>query len=358
MPIALAQALTLGLNVSTGGVDLKAARNVTFATETVYDLSGKPFNYLILTGPGVQDFWGTLANPAPDVKYTLYATGATDKRSFFSFILPQSYFKVLLDTKAKAGSYKRFLSPLPGVLYLEDASGRVWDVDTAQPVNPTTLTEQRKTQISIFEQREKDGILNGIKGDWDKLREEAAKKGLTQSGWLPSLDEVTLPDGNLNAQKIIEALENQINAKGVRPMAGNSAYPYERGWCEGWFCAGLGFAGVVRKNRQAGDITELNNNKYNVDNPQDKSRCDGVYQSRCLIADGIVEGDPLGNNQWINSYRYAPSDGVWGAWDFGTSGLNPLDYVGCGPLAVSSPGMAFTARLSTMWGVAGQTSTW
>lgn len=49
----------------------------------------------------------------------------------------------------------------------------------------------------------------------------------------------------------------------------------------------------------------------------------------------IHNADPLGNAQWIDSYRPAPADGYWGAWDAGLSGLGRLDNIGCGPLAIT-----------------------
>ncbi|WP_297859056.1 hypothetical protein [Meiothermus sp.] len=114
MPLALAQALTLGMKVSAGGVSLQEAKDLKFVDETVYDLSDKPLHHLVLMGPETTDLWGTLQNPKPT--HALYAVGATDKRSFFSFILPAGSFKSLSDTRAKAASFRRFLSPAAGIL--------------------------------------------------------------------------------------------------------------------------------------------------------------------------------------------------------------------------------------------------
>ncbi len=54
MSLALAQALTLGMKVSAGGVSLQEARLYKFASETVYDLSYKPLHHLLLVGPEVK----------------------------------------------------------------------------------------------------------------------------------------------------------------------------------------------------------------------------------------------------------------------------------------------------------------
>uniref|UniRef100_A0A7C3DRX3 Uncharacterized protein n=1 Tax=Meiothermus ruber TaxID=277 RepID=A0A7C3DRX3_MEIRU len=326
VPLALAQALTLGMKVSAGGVSLQEAKTYKFASEIVYDLSLKPLHHLLLVGPETTDFWGTIANPG-DKNYALYAVGATDKRSFFSFIIPAGSFKSLAETRAKAGSFRRFLSPSVGVLYLEDNTGRVWDVNTATEVGAEQMKVWRQAQRVLFEQRQKDGILDKIKEDWDRLRTEASQKGLAQSGGLPTLDEVTLPNGHLDVPKLITALEAQKAAKGV-----SANYTNERAWCMGWFCAGMGYASVVRKNRYNGDLA--NNNLYNPDNPQDYSDCN-ISGQKCRIANDIHNADPLGNLQWINYYRYAPADGYWGAWDAGLSGLGRLNNIGCGPLAIT-----------------------
>jgi len=63
VPLALAQALTLGMKVSAGGVSLQEAKTYKFASEIVYDLSLKPLHHLLLVGPETTDFWGTIANP-------------------------------------------------------------------------------------------------------------------------------------------------------------------------------------------------------------------------------------------------------------------------------------------------------
>ena len=326
VPLALAEALTLGMRVSAGGVSLQEARSYKFVSETVYDLSYKPLYHLLLVGPKVKDFWGTIANPDGG-NYALYAVGATDKRSFFTMIIPVASFKGLAETRAKAGSFKRFLSPAAGLLYLEDQSRRVWDVFSASIVSPEELRLQREAQRVLFEHRQKDGILDKIKEDWDRLRTEASQKGLAQSAGFPTLDEVTLPDGHLDVPKLIDALEAQRAARGV-----SSHYVNERVWCEGWFCAGMGYASVVRKGRYNGDLA--NNTLYNPENPQDYSDCN-VVGPKCRIANDIHNADPLGNEQRINKYRSAPEDGYWGAWDFGNGGLVPLDNVGCGPLAIT-----------------------
>jgi len=322
----MAQALTLGMTVSVGGVSLQEAKDLRFANETVYDLSGKPLNHLVLIGPETKGFWETMANPVKGADYSIYAVGATDKRSFFSFILTQDSFKSLLDARAKAGSYKRLLSAGGGSLYIENNSGRVWDVHSGKEVDTSQLSLLREGQRVLFEQRNKDGILDKIKDDWDKLSEEANKKALSQKAFLPTLSEATLPDGNLDVAKIVGALEVQRNASGV-----SAQYTNERSWCMGWFCAGMGYASVVRKNRVNQDIDE--SREYNPDNPQDYSDC--VSGQKCKIANDISLADPLGNNQIINNFRVAPSDGYWGAWDFGLNGLAPLNNVGCGPLAIT-----------------------
>ncbi|WP_337868915.1 hypothetical protein [Meiothermus sp.] len=320
MPLALAQALTLGMKVSAGGVSLQEAKGYKFARETVYDLSLKPLHHLLLVGPETADFWSTIANPK-DKNYALYAIGATDKRSFFSFILPAASFKSLTETRARAGSFKRFLSPAAGVLYLEDNTGRVWDVNTATEVSAEQMQVWRQAQRVLFEQRQKDGILDKIKEDWDRLRAEASQKGLAQSGGLPTLDEVTLPNGHLDVPKLLNALEAQKAARGV-----SANYTNERAWCMGWFCAGMGYASVVRKNRYNGDLA--NNNLYNPDNPEDCTTA-----NKCRITSDIRNAD-LGNWQYIPNFRTVPDGGYWGAWDFGLSGLPPLEYVGCGPMSI------------------------
>ncbi|WP_347708821.1 hypothetical protein [Meiothermus sp. CFH 77666] len=324
MPLALAQAFTLGMKVSAGGASLQEAKTYKFASETVYDVAGKPLHHLLLVGPETTDFWGTLSNPKST--HALYAVGATDKRSFFSFIMPAGSFKSVAETRKKAGSYKRFLSPSVGILYLEDQNGRVWDTATATEVSVEQMKLWQQAQRVLFEQRQKDGILDKIKEDWDRLRAEANNRGMSQSVGLPTLDEVTLPDGNLDVYKLISALEAQKVAQGLSP-----SYTNERAWCMGWFCAGMGYASVVRKNRYNGDIA--NNNLYNPDNPEDSSDCPSG--NKCRIGNDMRNADPLGNNQWIESYRYAPSGGYWGAWDFGASGLHGLGVVGCGPMSIT-----------------------
>lgn len=331
LPLALTQALVLGMSLSTSDVSLQEARGWKFKTEMVYDLSGKPLNHLVLAGPEASGFWDTIAKPVKGAKYSLYATGATDKRSFFSYILNRQYFQKLCDTLAKAGSFKRFLGAGGGTLYLENRQGHVWDVDSGERVGPNQLVQLRQAFTSLINQREKDGVLAWIKRDWDTLRGKLDTRLTPQTFSLPSLDEVTLPDGNLDAPGLISALEAQASAKGVRVSSGNTAYPYERGWCEGWFCAGLGFAGAVRKERtlelgsDPNDIDE--DTEFKLDDPQDISDC-ANYSSRCRIAKDIATADPLGNHQWINDIRLAPSDGSWGAWDVGLGGLLPLNYVG------------------------------
>ena len=213
VPLALAQALTLGMRVSAGGVSLQEARSYRFASETVYDLSYKPLHHLLLVGPEVKDFWGTIANPDGG-DYALYAVGATDKRSFFTTIIPATGFRGLAETLAKAGSFRRFLSPAAGVLYLEDGSGRVWDVLSGSIVSPEQLQLEREAQRVLFERRQKDGILDKVKEDWDRLRAEASQKGLAQSARLPTLDEVTLPGGHLDVPKLIDALEASRRGSG------------------------------------------------------------------------------------------------------------------------------------------------
>jgi hypothetical protein len=190
----------------------------------------------------------------------------------------------------------------------------------------SAVQAKRQAQRVLIEQRQKDGILDKVKEDWDRLRAEASKKGLTQSGGLPTLEEVTLPNGSLDVRKLVEALEAQKAARGV-----SANYTNERAWCMGWFCAGMGYASVVRKNRHNGDIS--NHTLYNPDNPEDTSDC--PHGNRCRIGNDIRNADPLGNEQEINQYRLAPSDGYWGAWDFGFNGLAPLDNIGCGPLAIT-----------------------
>ncbi len=231
--VALAQALTLGMKVSAGGVSLQEAKDLKLVNETVYDLSEKPLHHLVLVGPETRDFWATITSPKEG--HALYAIGATDKRSFFSFIMPAGSFKSLSQTRAKAGSFARFLSPAAGILYLEDRAGRVWDVATATEVAPEQLEQGRQAQRVLIEQRQKDGILDKVKEDWDRLRAEASKKGLAQSGGLPTLDEVTLPNGSLDVRKLVEALEAQKAARGV-----SANYTNERAWCMGWFLGGHG----------------------------------------------------------------------------------------------------------------------
>lgn len=290
----------------------------------VYDLSGKPLNYLLLVGPDVRDFWSTISNPG-ERDYALWAVGATDKRSFFSAVIPASSFEAIAKTRVKAGSFRRFLSPAPGVLYLEDESGGVWDVFKGSLVNPEQLEREREVQQDIIRQRQADGVLDGVKEAWDQLRQMASQKTTPQGLGFPTLEEVTLPDGQLNVPKVIDALEAQRVAKGISP-----AYVNERAWCEGWFCFGRGYASVVRKNRYNGDLA--NNFLYNPDNPEDYSDCPSG--PKCRIATGISNADPLGNRQEISRYRSAPPDGFWGAWDFGFGGLLPLDFVGCGPMSI------------------------
>ncbi|GIW34106.1 hypothetical protein [Meiothermus sp.] len=326
MPVALAQALVLGMKVSAGGVSLQEAKTYKFANETVYDMAGKALHHLLLVGPETSDFWGILNNPQPS--HALYAVGATDKRSFFTFVMPAGSFRSLTETRTKAGSFKRFLSPSPGILYLEDQRGRIWDTATSTEVSAEQAKLWRQAQQVLFEQRQKDGILDKIKEDWDRLRTEANKKSLAQSAGLPTLDEVTLPNGILNVPRLLTALEAQKAAQGVSP-----SYTNERTWCMGWFCAGMGYASVVRKNRYNGDLA--NNSFYNPDNPQDASDCPAG--NKCRIGSDIQNADPLGNNQWMSFYPYSrvpPNGGQWGAWDFGNSGLMPLDVVGCGPMSI------------------------
>lgn len=324
MPLALAQSLVLGMEVSAGGISPQEARTYRFASEMVYDLSGKPLHHLLLVGPDVRDFWSTISNPG-EGDYTLWAVGATDKRSFFSAVIPASSFEAIAETRAKAGSFRRFLSPAPGVLYLEDESGRVWDVFSGSMVSPEQLEREREAQQALIEQRQADGVLDGVKEAWDRLREMASQKTAPQGVGFPTLEEVTLPDGQLNVPKVIDALEAQRVARGISP-----AYVNERAWCEGWFCFGMGYASVVRKNRYSGDLA--NDALYNPDNPEDESDCPGG--PKCRIAMDIKSADPLGNWQWISDYRPAPPDGFWGAWDFGPGGLLPLDVVGCGPMSI------------------------
>jgi hypothetical protein len=86
-PIALGEAIALGMNLSTG-TTIQEAKDFGFASEMVYALSGKPLNHLVLVGPKPSGFWQALSNPVDNSSYTAYAIGATDKRVFFSMILP------------------------------------------------------------------------------------------------------------------------------------------------------------------------------------------------------------------------------------------------------------------------------
>ncbi len=322
IPPALAESLAVGLKVSTSGLSPQAAKGKSYriAREMVYDMSGKPLHHLILLGPGTGEFWATLS--APDPEHALFAVGATDKRSFFSFIIPASSFKSIVETRDRAGSFKRFLSPTPGVLYLEDRSGRIWDTTTATEVDPAVVEQWRKAQRTLIEQRQKDGILDKMKEDWARVLAEASGQGLSpQSTGVPTLRALTLPDGSLDVEGFLTLLETQMASRGISPQ-----YVNERAWCMGWFCAGMGYASVVRGNRYNGDIA--NDSLYNPNDPQDCST-----QNKCDIANGLLEGDPFGNEQTIAEYRYLP-DGTWGAWDFGPSGLMRLDYVGCGPMSI------------------------
>jgi hypothetical protein len=322
---ALTQALALGLQISAGGVRLQEARDLGFAMQPVQDLSGQPLHQMVLVGPRVTNFWKTAENPVPGEKYSIYAIGATKERSLFSFILTQDYFAKLVQTRKTAGSFKRFLSAGGGSLYLEDQTGKVWDTDTAKEVPVAELTQTRQAQQLLMQQRRKDGILQQMQAEWDKLEQEA----LTQSANLPSLRQLTLPSGDLNVTKLIAALEQQKNRKGL-----SAQYANERGWCMGWFCAGMGYASVVRQNKRDRDIDE--GHEYNNDNPQDTSDC-AWNGPKCKIAKNLLENDTLGNRQFLYSYeKFLPNNNdQWGAWDFGLGGLQRLDVVGCGPLSIT-----------------------
>ena len=317
IPLALAESLALGLKVSTGGITPQQAKGYGFASETVYDMSGKPLHHLILVGPERREnFWAVLEKPDPE--HALYAVGATDKRSFFSFIIPASGFKSIVETRDRAGSFKRFLSPTPGTLYLEDRRRRIWDTATATPVDPKEVERWKKAQRDLFEERHQTGVLDKIKEDWDKLRQQAYAQGLTPQGaGLPSLSQLTRPDGHLDMEGLMNALEAQATARGISP-----AYVNERSWCMGWFCAGMGYANVVRNRAAYPDIS--NNTVYNPDNPE---AC--TNSANCAIAWGILNADPLGNQQELNKYQTLPAGGEWGASEFGP----PLPYSGCGPMS-------------------------
>ena len=219
------------------------------AAAEVVDLDGHPLYHLTLMGPNVTDFWQTVKAAQPGKPYQIYGTGAQDKRDFYSSIFNETWFAPLNKTLSAAGSFKRFVSPSSSVLYLEDQSGRTWDIDSATVVSTDTLNRKRTAFETMLAQRSREGVLDGLAAAWKKYGSAANPPGVkTQSlgaSSFPSLDSLTLPDGNIDVKTLVKTMRDREGK--ITTLATNANYPGELGSCEGLFCAGLRFSAAVRK---------------------------------------------------------------------------------------------------------------
>lgn len=322
VPTATAQALALQmevqLNAQTGqGASALALSSQTSLTDQlVYDLNGAPLYHLTLVGPKVKDFWTTVIQQEGHSHFNLYGTGASTQRDFYSFVLNETSFPNFAKTRAAAGSFKRFVSPSGGILYLEDEQGRTWNLETATIIDPLVLAKQRDVFQSIVDNRRQGGVLGKLQESWTRYTNAAnnlAADGTPLIGAqdvhrFPTLKSLTLPDGNLDIQRLAEALHNTpATAAGIRAQNENAS-------CEGWFCAGMRYSSAVRKNPSG---------YFNENSPQSNDMItDDTGNAQYMVQQAGLSSDPKSDG------------GFWGAWDFGPGGIMNADFVGCGPMSV------------------------
>ncbi|MBF6596500.1 MAG: hypothetical protein IVW51_18900 [Thermaceae bacterium] len=332
IPVAFGQALALKDKLESG-LSLQAAKNLKMATEVVYDLQGTPFYNLtvaVLNLPKWGKFWDVINTYDPGLKYTLYGTGASDVRSIYDFEFSNNLAEKLKAVRAVAGSYQRLVSPSGARLYLEDASGGLWEVWSAQPV-PQAAVEQDKRDYQKLKKGFEDNpqLAQETKQAWkDVMGDNNAPTPPTpQSTDLVSWKTFTQTDGTLDVSGLTQTLESKgasIQRQG-QGVSAQSDYKY----CIGFLCTTSIFAHVLGRN----DI-----DNYNWDNPVNDP----------VLNDDISYGDPWGNNQNVvynypYSYQPAPSGGnftptpfgpgtTWGMRDIAPTGIvfQPYAINGCG----------------------------
>jgi len=319
IPVATAQMLALQMQFRSGlhaqSID---PDTMGLAEEEVADLDGHPLYHLTLLGEGVKDFWTTVNHPLPNQAYQIYATGALDKRDFYSFILNESWFENVRRTLAVSGTFKNFVSPAGGQLYLVDQAGHTWDIDTATEVPESTLAHQRSAFEAMLVDRQRDGTFDGLQMAWKKYDAAANATPVTAqsigaAAAFPTLNALTLRNGTIDVKALVSTLRKSDHS--LKTLATSAKYPSENANCEGWFCAGMRYSGAVRKNPGV---------SFDENNPEASG----------LLPD-FKAGD-FGNRQFMRNDwgRYAPNGGMWVQGDALTPTLIDTDILGCGPTAV------------------------
>ena len=318
VPVATAQALSLQLQLQSqlknkGNIAALDLSTVGAATAEVEDLNGSPLYHLTLIGSNVTDFWQTLKNPGTE-QYEIYGTGALTTRDFFSFILNETWISQVQRTLDAAGSFSAFTSPGGGTLYLKDKQGRTWDIISATQVSDQTLQDLRQTFQKVLAQRQQDGTLSGLQQAWERYDAEAngIKSQAVSGAAFPSLKSLTLANGNLDVQKLVGAIQQHSNSV-LTTQATSSRYPNEKSWCEGWFCAGMGYAAAVRS-------PATFNSYYNENNPESYGNFRGTDitnwdQNLSVFGSGL------------------PAGGVWSQPDLLGTGNIRTPQIGCAPMA-------------------------
>jgi len=301
IPVAFAQALALKDKLE-GGVSLQAAKNLKMATEVVYDLQGTPFYNLTITSlnpPKWGSFWEVVNSYDSSQKYTLYGTGGSDVRSIYNFEFYNSLVERLRAIRAMAGSYQRLVSPSGARLYLQDASGRFWEVWSGRPVPQAVIDQDQQSYQKLKQDfQNSPQLVKETKDAWKAVMGDSSAPPIPQSMDAVSWKRFTQADGSLDIAGLAQTLESRGASVQRQGVSAQGDYKY----CIGFLCTTSIFAHVLGRN---------DTDNYNWDNPVNDP----------VLNNDISYGDPWGNNQDV-TYTYNNPYGVNGVPQSAPSGGN------------------------------------